>query len=120
LSDLDEPNPGEGDENKTCAYTNLKNNAAIRKLYADKYPALKDCPKAVSVFKNSMKSSGATHAPLYELCKIVQRSEEEMKTALGGCKGETNVASERQPAEIGRANMNSFRSNSRAARASEQ
>jgi hypothetical protein len=121
LSDLDEPTPGEADANKTCAYTSLKNNAAIRKLYAEKYPQLKDCPAAVSVFKNSMKASIAIYAPLYELCNVVQKAEDEMKAALGNCPGEAKVSIDQKPEEIQRAVFSSGGSSrNRASRATEQ
>jgi hypothetical protein len=121
LSDIDEPNPGIGDEQKTCAYTNLKNNVAIRERYADKYPQLKDCPAAVSAFKNSMKSSIAIYAPLYELCNVVQKAEDEMKAALGNCPGEAKVSVDQKPEEFQRAVFSSGGSSTnRASRATEQ
>jgi hypothetical protein len=121
LSDIDEPNPGEADANKTCTYTNLKNNAAIRKLYAEKYPQLKDCPTAVSVFKNSMKSSIAIYAPLYELCHVVQKAEDEMKANLGNCPGNPKVSVDQKPEEIQRAVFSlGGSSGNRGSRATEQ
>ena len=91
MADLDEEDPGVADEARACSYTNLKNNVAIRKLYADKYPALKDCPEAVNAFKKSMSGSGIQHADLSDFCGIVQKAESELKSALTSCVPATSI-----------------------------
>ncbi len=121
FADIDEENPGKGDEVRTCSYITLKNNSAIRDLYAEKYPKLKDCPTAINALKKSLRDSQVLSVPLYEVCGIVLKAEDEMKNALDKCKTEEPVAEVKKPEMFQRAFINfGNRHRSRAARATEQ
>ena len=121
FADIDEEDPGKGDELKTCSYLNLKNNSAIRDLYAERYPKLKDCPTAINALKKSLRDSQVLSVPLYEVCGTVLKAEDEMKNALDKCKTEEPVAEVKKPEVFQRAFINfGNRNRSRAARATEQ
>lgn len=115
LADLDGENPGVVDETQACGYMNIKNNVAIRKLYAEKYPALKDCPAGVDAFKKSMSQSGIKHADLSDFCGIVQKAEAELKSALGSCEAAAPVIADETAETFQRANFSNTGSGSNRA-----